>query len=396
MIEKSRIRVAFLAGSLGLGGSERQLFHIVTGLDKSKFEPIVLSLNPSAGDHWEARLNAAGIQVIGISKSNPFRRAWRIRQVTAQYNAEIIHSFHYFTNVYAAICGWKQKTTVIGNIRFWPSRERVARVGPVPLRWFCLYGVNILLCNSETIRQALGKRYRKLPTLLAAPNGVDLYSYNRLVELREQGRKAFRTREDDILIGFVGRLDDNKDPLLLLNAFSELVSNSPNTSLVFVGSGPLRASLEEQIKRFELQEKVKILGSRPNAQDLMPAFDILCLPSKTEGMPNSVMEASSAGVPIVASNAGGVREIVIDEITGFLFTSGNVDALQDKLQRLILDPQRRAKMGNAGRILMEEKFTLERMLRYHEQLYQELIEKQISGVNSIRQSKSSIMDKPSR
>jgi len=396
MTGNSRIRVAFLAGSLGLGGSERQLFHIVTGLDKSNFEAVVLSLNPSSDDHWENRLSEEGVQVIGISKGNPLHRAWRIRQVITQFNAEIIHSFHYFTNAYAAICGWQQKTKVIGNIRFWPSRERMARVGSLPRRWLCLYGVNILLCNSEAIRQKLRKSYRKLPTMLAAPNGVDLYSYNKLIELRDQGRKAFRTRDDEIIIGYVGRLDHNKDPLLLLNAFKGLVINNPNITLVYVGSGPLRASLKEQAESIGLQDKVSFMGSRPNAQELMPAFDIFCLPSKTEGMPNSVMEASSAGVPIVASNVGGVREIVINEKTGFLFPSGNASALRDKLHRLIVNPQRRANMGNAGRILMEKKFTLECMIGYHEQLYQDLTDKKFSSIKRNVASKYSIMDEASR
>lgn len=396
MIENSKIRVAFLTGSLGLGGSERQLFHLSTGLDKSKFEPVVISLHPSSKEHWEERLIEAGIRVIRIAKGNPVHRAWRIRKTTQQFKVDIVHSFHFFTNAYAALSRWNQKISVIGNIRFWPSKERISRVGSVLYRWLCLYRVNILLCNSEGIKRALEKTYRRLPTVLAAPNGVAIYPKDKLIHFHEQTRKELRSYEDEILIGFVGRLDENKDPFLLLNAFNDLVSSNSNISLVFVGDGPLLASLAAQIDRFGLQEKVSILGSRSKAHELIPAFDVLCLPSKSEGMPNSVMEASSAGIPIVASNVGGLGEIVIDKETGYLFVQGDSDELKKYLKILIADPSRRSRMGEAGRVLMQQNYSLEQMIMHHEQLYNNLAERQFSGNIRENPSTSSVMNRSSR
>ncbi|MFQ5922053.1 MAG: glycosyltransferase family 4 protein [Anaerolineales bacterium] len=374
-----RICVAYLAGFLGLGGSEHQLYNLASGLDRTKFKPIIFTLNPYSGDYWERRLKKARVSIVEIPKGNQLRRAWMVQRAIRQSGADIVHSFHYFANGYAAIAGWQRRLRVIGNVRFWPSRVRLARVGHKPWRLTCLYGVDLLLCNTRSARRALQDKYRRLPHISVIPNGTLTHSDSQLAQWRAESSLELGKADGHLMIGFVGRLDDNKNPLLMLQAVKDLAIDYPHVRLVIVGDGPLRSALVTEVLELGLQDRIRILGARPKANELMPAFDILCLPSRSEGAPNVLMEASAAGLPVIATDVGGVTEIVSHGKTGFLVPEGDLKAFRDRLQQLLTDPLLRQQMGLAGRRRMQLEFSIPRMVQHHEQLYRSILKYSVSA-----------------
>jgi glycosyltransferase involved in cell wall biosynthesis len=165
----------------------------------------------------------------------------------------------------------------------------------------------------------------------------------------------------------VGRLAWPKDPLTLVRALARL-RDRPFRALI-VGEGPARAAVESEIGRLGLDAFVALTGDRDDVPELLATSDVFVLSSRSEGGPISVLEAMAAGLPVVASDVGGVREQVDEGVSGLLVPAGDPAALAAALERVLGDPQLRRDLGAAGRGLVRERFDLARQQRLHLELY---------------------------
>ena len=168
-------------------------------------------------------------------------------------------------------------------------------------------------------------------------------------------------------IVMVARFVEQKDQDLLLNAIADL---DREVKVSFVGDGPRLQALKGHAERLNIGNRVNFLGQRFDVTEILSRAHIFALTSKWEGFPLSILEAMRAGLPVVASNVGGVREAVLDGETGFLIDCGDSAALRTRLESLIEDPSLRRRMGNAGRARYESTFTLEQMVRKTLAVYQ--------------------------
>ncbi len=165
----------------------------------------------------------------------------------------------------------------------------------------------------------------------------------------------------------VGRFKAPKDPVTLVNAWARVGASH---RLLLVGDGPMRPEVEALILKQGLDGRVAVLGARDDVPVLLRAADIFVLSSRWEGMPLAVIEAMMSGLPVVATDVGGVSEAVVHGETGFLVPMGDPDALALALDRLLADPALRRRMGEAGRRRALEHFTEERMLAETAALYE--------------------------
>lgn len=202
------------------------------------------------------------------------------------------------------------------------------------------------------------------------PNGVDPEEFrvSRVADLQ-----ALKERENispsAAVLGFVGRLDYQKAPEVLLRAFGEMVHAS-KCCLVFVGDGPQRTQLEQEAASSGISERVKFLGFRQDGRDLISMFDILVLPSRYEGLPYVLLEAMAVGLPIVATDVSGNSELVHGGENGFLVPPESSAELAHVLDGLIEMPEsERRRLGEAGRRTVEKYFTLEQMVTNTLHLY---------------------------
>ncbi len=175
------------------------------------------------------------------------------------------------------------------------------------------------------------------------------------------------------VVGTVGRLDAVKDQMTLLRAFALLLERAPNVAypmrLIIVGEGPMRGELEAQIGRLGLSDKVWLAGARKDIPDLLRAMDIFALPSRAEGISNTILEAMACGLPVVATDVGGNGELVVSGETGLLVPSGDAGALAEALARYALSPTKGVEHGNAGRRRVENLFSLDTMIAQYQELY---------------------------
>jgi starch synthase (maltosyl-transferring) len=171
----------------------------------------------------------------------------------------------------------------------------------------------------------------------------------------------------------VGRLDPQKGLLTLLAAAPDLVSQFPDVHFLIVGEGPQRSELERTIQHKNLAGRVHLAGWRSDVPQLMGAAFCLALPSIWEGMPNVVLEAMAAGLPIVCSNVEGSEELVISGQTGLVFASGAPDELASSLRTLLADGAYASAMGRAAQERVRREFSWERMVAAYEDLYMRLV-----------------------
>jgi glycosyltransferase involved in cell wall biosynthesis len=191
-------------------------------------------------------------------------------------------------------------------------------------------------------------------------------------EQRDAVRAKWGASREDLVIGCVANYRSVKALDLLVAAFEDVVAAKANARLVLVGEGPERSRLERMVESAGLGSRVVLHGREADGGRLQAAFDIAALTSTSEGLPNAMLEAEAAGRPVVATDVGGMREVVLDEVTGLLVSSGDRTALALALVRLADDPSLRERMGGAGRKHVESAFGMDRFVREFSELYREL------------------------
>jgi glycosyltransferase involved in cell wall biosynthesis len=186
---------------------------------------------------------------------------------------------------------------------------------------------------------------------------------------REQERGSLTLREDAFVIAWVAEFIKRKRPDDAVAAVRELASTTP-TQLVMLGKGQLLDKIQKSVLQDGMQEVTAFRGRVPNVPDYLAASDVLLSTAGQEGLPVNVMEAMSAGLPVVAYNIRGCNDLVVDGQTGFLVPFGDVKALAEKLLWLAQYPEERHRLGEAGRKRIEEEFSLEVVLPQLKVIYQ--------------------------
>ncbi|QDZ39379.1 glycosyltransferase family 4 protein [Euhalothece natronophila Z-M001] len=217
-----------------------------------------------------------------------------------------------------------------------------------------------IICVSEQDRQigiASGMNPKKLTTV---HNGMPDISPN---------LKADPSQSNPVSIIMVARFDQQKDHSTLLKA----IKNIPQVEVNLIGDGPRLEEIKHLSKKLEIQDRVNFLGLSSDVSHFLAKASIFVLISHWEGFPRTILEAMRAGLPVVATDVGGVKESVLDGVTGFCIPRQNVLALEEKLMLLVKNPDLRTKMGKAGRERYEKEFTFERMLKKTLSIYKEVL-----------------------
>jgi glycosyltransferase involved in cell wall biosynthesis len=245
-----------------------------------------------------------------------------------------------------------------------PCRHSLIYLGLEPVLTVCCARV---VCVSEAVRHSHASRLRRWERrFVTVPNGVSELQGRRS---RNDARSALGLDEWQPVALHVGSLTPQKAQHLLLDAFALARRRQPESRLLIVGEGPLRAELEVRSRALGLSDCVQFLGGRDDVADLMAAADLFVLSSVREGLPLTVLEAMRAGLPVVATDVGGTTEAVRDGETGIVVRVNDREALARAIGVLFADASRAQSMGEAGRIRWSERFRAERMVRETEEVY---------------------------
>jgi glycosyltransferase involved in cell wall biosynthesis len=246
------------------------------------------------------------------------------------------------------------------------------RLPLIGLRRRLLCRADVFVTLTEAIRAELAGFGLGVIPCRHIPNGVDLGAF---IPAGDDERRALRARlalpEDRVLCAFVGRLTPQKDPGILLDAWS--LGRLSQARLVLVGDGPLRRDLEARVAGGPLAGQVVFAGATADVSPYLRAADLLALPSRAEGMSNALLEAMACGLPVVATDVPGNREILEGErAAGMLVPAGDPVPLSEVLHALVMSSTLRREIGGAARQRTLERFGIDRVGAQYLSLYDEL------------------------
>jgi glycosyltransferase involved in cell wall biosynthesis len=367
---KRPLGLAFIVGQLGLGGAEQQLYYLLSGLDRSRFRPIVISLGAQADEYWTQPIQSLGIPLWHIPRSSGRAgRAMHIVRLLHSEKIQVVHGWVFHTNPYSAIAGRLAGVPLrLGSIR--GSYEGISRDKLV--RWLGYRGLDILITNSTTAADQVRKFRRTRAIIRVVPNGIHIPKHVTQIE-RNRLKAELGFSNTHLLIGSIGRMDSNKNHAMLLQAFAALTEEWPALRLVIIGNGPLKSQLAAVAEQLGITEKVSLPGAIPLAARYLPAMEVCCLTSYTEGMPNLIMEAAAAGLPVVSTACGGSVELIENGVTGFLVSTNDVFDMSRHLDLLLANSKQRYHISQAARERMRRKFSIEAMITCMTQVYEEAL-----------------------
>jgi len=364
-----RHRICLVVGQLSLGGLERQAYLLATGLDRRRFEVTVVSMN--AGGPWGKALRQADVTVAEVNRNGhlDWRRLVRMARLFRSIRPHVVYSFNYETNAYARLAG------LLAGVPILVTGER-----SVYMSWsmgvlerLLMRFTECVICNAEAIRRDLidrmGLPEHKVITVL---NAVMIPDPPGPLE-RRAARHLIGAAEDEIVVGTIAALAERKNLAVLVRAAS-LCPAAARLRFVVVGGGPEEEALRASIREHGMEDRFKLLGEREDAWRLLPGFDLFVLTSRSEGMPNALMEAMAAERPCVCTDVGGCRELLEHGKTGYLVAPGDARGVADRIVELSRDAALRALMGRAGRERIAKGYSVERLVSDVEQVLLRLLQ----------------------
>jgi glycosyltransferase involved in cell wall biosynthesis len=361
------VRIAFCITDLDVGGAERMFVELVTRLDRHRWEPRVFCLSgPGA---LVARLQAAEIPVTCFG-AKCIRHLGVLQKLTAElktFTPALLQCFLFHANLVGRLAAWRAGVPhVVCGIRVAERRSRVPLWLDRLTQRFVDHNVCVSRAVAEFSIQQAGLKASKISVI---PNAVDFDRFSNAVAVE---RTKLELSAAPLAL-FVGRLDPQKAPFDLLEAFGHLLQRNPDWQLLFVGDGSLRASMDNWVTQRRLGHFIRIVGWRPDVPELLKTADLLVLPSLWEGMPNIVLEAMAAGLPVVVSRVEGTDELIRDGETGLLVTPGSPVELERQIERILTTPELSSRLRDSAQITVQKQFTMGHMVSAYEQLYARLI-----------------------
>jgi glycosyltransferase involved in cell wall biosynthesis len=374
------VRVLHVTPSLAPYGAERIAAGLALGMNRERFQTIVVSLFGPQRDSLAPALEASGIPVVHLNKRRGLdvRMLRKFATVMDEFRPHLVHTNNYVLR-YTLLPSLSRKVPVLVHTLHNVADREVDLAGRLLQRW-AFRGRVHPVSIAEEVSTSFEKTYR-LPRPTLIRNSIEVERFSQAAAGRETWRMKEGFSPDDLIYVSVARLDRQKNHATLLKAFAAGPALISSTKLLLAGEGPLKAELEKTARRLNIVDRVFFLGHREDVPALLGAADVFTLASLWEGNPLSVMEAMAAGVPVVASAVGGVPELVENGTHGLLPMAGDVQGFTSALMLLAQDPVMRRKMGERAAQRARERFHRRAMLRAYEDLYENLLSAAYRGTN---------------
>lgn len=365
-----------MARELAIGGSERQLCEIALGLDRSRFEPHVGCFRASGFRADELR--AAGVPVLDLAirsyrSFSAAAGAVRLGRYIRRRRIALVHTFDYPLNLFGVPVARAFRAPVVIS----SQRAHRALYSSLTRRLLRLTDsmVDAIVVNSLSVQLQLIAEDRVPPERIQlCYNGIDLERFQPGPRCRPPALGSA-----DLVIGSVCAFRPEKGLPTLVDAFARLLPSHPGLRLLLVGDGPVRAQLEDQAARLGVRQACHFELATADVLSWLRAIDIFVLPSLSEALSNSLMEAMACGCCAVASCTGGNPELVQHERTGLLFPPGSTAGLGDCLARLIADRGFRESLATAGTSFIRPNFSRQNSARRMAEIYAFLIDRAAAG-----------------
>ncbi len=363
---------------LAMGGMENGLVNIINGMPSGEYRHMIVCMTESSDFERKIRKPDVVIESLHKKEGQDLATYWKMAKLIRKYKPDIIHTRNIATlemQLVAALLGVK------GRLHSEHGRDTVDLDGRKPshllLRRLLNPLVKVYIALSKDIGKWLledvGVRSGKV---LHVYNGVPTDRFTPARECRDGIRREAGVAGEDVVIGTIGRFSPEKDQMTLLKAFSRLIRENSvskfRARLFLVGDGPTKQELQDYIEQNDLTEWVWMPGKRDDVEHIYSAMDIFVLPSLIEGISNTILEAMSSALPVVATRVGGNAELVSEGLTGALVKAEDEIEMAAAVAGYVNDDQLRENAGSQGRDRVLEMFSIEKMISEYLRIYKTL------------------------
>jgi glycosyltransferase involved in cell wall biosynthesis len=356
---KKKIKILYIIPSLASGGAERFILDLIYNLDKENFEASLLLFNGKGFFYSEAVKEGLKVKVYNKFCRLDFFNFFKIYNYIKKEKVDIVHTQlggDIYGKIAAKLAGVKNIISTEQNVL-----KNDSKLVLFLKKMTSKFSKKIIAISSEVKKDIINKYAIPEDRVALIFNGIDLNKFS--CNLKKNNKK------DKIIIGSIGRLSEQKNFSLLFRALASFPDI--NFECLIVGEGRLRLRLEKEIRELSLENKVYLLGRRKEVQKFLLGLDFFVLPSKWEGLGLVVLEAGLAKLAVLASNTGGIKDIIKDRETGILFENNNLDDLKEKLS-YFFDASKKENLDLLGENLhefVEEEFDIKKITRKYESLY---------------------------
>ncbi|MFA5351232.1 MAG: glycosyltransferase family 4 protein [Candidatus Omnitrophota bacterium] len=382
MNTEQKTNILYVITKLELGGAQKQLLELIRGLDKTRFNIFLFTAQKGI-----LMPDALSMNEINVKRSswlernlNPVKDLFSLVELfifIKRNKIDIIHTHSSKAGILGRIAGRLAGTkTVMHTVHGWPFHRYQPFLARIIFLWLERIAAT---CSDKLIVVSQSDLHKGLKYICNNQNKYALMNYGVETNLNaeqsyEAVKKELQIKEGDLIVGNISCFKPQKAPLDFLKLAALVKKSHPRVKFVLVGDGILRKKIQSQILHFGLQESVTLTGWRKDIPKLLSNMDILVLTSLWEGMPISVLEAMRCAKPVVATDTGGIREIVVDGYNGFLVKPQDIQSMSEKLSLLLNNKELREKMGCLGQDNLGSKFSLKGMVQANQDLYTSLTE----------------------
>jgi glycosyltransferase involved in cell wall biosynthesis len=364
------LRILHIIPTLVRGGAEKQLALLAAGLPKDQFDVQVAVLTHTGP--LEQTLREANVPVTLVGKRwkvDPFA-FYRLKSLIRRLKPDVVHTWLFAANSYG------RQAALAAGVKHVVAGERCVDPWKTGLHFAVDRSLarrtDRIVTNSSGVKDFYVRHGLPADKFTIIPNGIRAAAPAQPLT-REQCFQQLGLSPTKHLIGIVGRLWPQKRLKDLIWAADLLKATRDDWQAVIVGDGPQRWRLERFRDQVDIRDRVHFVGEQSDVPRLMPHFDVLWLGSEYEGQSNAILEAMAAGVPVIATDIPGNRDLVVEGETGHLLPVGDRFEFARKTHWLLEDDALRQRLGEAGRQRIQQHFTIEQMVERHAALYRELL-----------------------
>lgn len=383
--KRPRPRILNLINSFLYGGTERQATELLKRIDLNRYDVLLATLK-NEGTLYEQiadRFPSPHLfQVNSFYNAAACRQYLRLRDILIRERIDLIHAHDFYSGVLAVVAGRMAGVPVLASQRHLRLSDRRLHI------WgqrFINGAAHKVLVNSEAIKEHILATSRvPAEKIVVVRNGLitseeesksgKLNGHRPLaIAPREEICRELGLGREVKLVGIVGRLEPVKGHRYFVAAAAQVAREHPNAHFLIVGDGLLREEIRQQAASLGIADRLHLLGYRKDASRVVTAFDLSVLASLHEGLPNAVLEAMAAGVPVVATAVGGTKELVVDRETGYLAPPADADTLARLISWALAHDEERARLAGAARQSALSNYGMSRMVSEVEGLYDQII-----------------------
>ncbi len=370
-----RITVMFPVNYLGVGGAEQQLLELVRGIDKARFKPIVVSLYPGGALEPELK-QIPGAELISVNRKgkHDFWVMTRVLSLLRQNEIDIIQPFLTPATFFGLLPALINRTAVkimterggfrsgskLGFRLYQKAEDFLARFGVLPV------------ANSEAGKSYLISRGINPARIKVIYNGINLERLTPDQTKVTQIQHQLRLPPDGTVVGMTASFSPDKDHATFIQGAKIIHQAMPQTRFALLGDGPLRPNIEDLVRELGLEQFVTFFGTQRDIASYLSCYDIACLcADSSEGCSNVILESMALGKPVVATDGGGNTEVVEHANTGLLVPMHDPEAFADAVLTCLRQPEWSRDVGLRAREMVLNRFSLARMVRDYEQLYEQ-------------------------